>query len=86
MRFLKPLDEHLLHQVFKRHSTIITIEDGTIQGGLGSAVLAFASKNSYPNKVEVLGIPDTFIPHVVLMNFKKELGWMLTIYPKDLII
>jgi len=64
MRFVKPLDENLLHQVFKKFETIITIEDGTIVGGFGSAILEFASNNNYRNKtVKHLGIPDYFIEH-----------------------
>jgi 1-deoxy-D-xylulose-5-phosphate synthase len=61
MRFIKPLDENLLHQVFKNHQTIITVEDGTIKGGFGSAVLEFSSENKCQNKIKVLGIPDEFI-------------------------
>lgn len=60
IRFLKPLDEKLLHQVFKKYKTIITIEDGTIIGGLGSSVTTFAMKNKYKNSIEILGIPDVF--------------------------
>jgi 1-deoxy-D-xylulose-5-phosphate synthase len=64
MRFVKPLDTHLLHQIFKQFNTIVTIEDGTIIGGFGSAVLAFASNNNYQNKtIKHLGIPDNFIEH-----------------------
>lgn len=64
MRFVKPLDEDLLHQIFKKFETIVTIEDGTIVGGFGSAILEFASNNNYKNKtVKHLGIPDHFIEH-----------------------
>ena len=64
MRFVKPLDETLLHTIFKKFNTIITIEDGTIVGGFGSAILEFASKNNYKsNTVKLLGIPDHFIEH-----------------------
>jgi 1-deoxy-D-xylulose-5-phosphate synthase len=64
MRFVKPLDEKLLHQIFKKFETIVTIEDGTIVGGFGSAILEFASNNNYTNKtVKHLGIPDHFIEH-----------------------
>lgn len=64
MRFVKPLDEKLLHQVFKKFETIVTIEDGTIMGGFGSAILEFASNNNYTNKiVKNLGIPDHFVEH-----------------------
>ena len=61
IRFLKPLDKKLLHKIFAAYSTIITVEDGTIKGGLGSAVLEFASKYNYKNSVSILGIPDEFI-------------------------
>lgn len=63
MRFVKPLDKKLLHQIFKKHKTIITIENGTLEGGFGSAVLEYASENNYPNKIKTLGIPDEFIEH-----------------------
>lgn len=60
IRFLKPLDENLLHQIFENYNTIITVEDGTIVGGLGNSIAAFASKNTYKNQIEMLGIPDIF--------------------------
>lgn len=63
MRFVKPLDENLLHRIFKNHKTIITTEDGTIKGGFGSAILEFAAKHNYQNKIEILGVPDIFIDH-----------------------
>lgn len=61
MRFVKPLDETLLHEVCKKYSTIITVEDGSKKGGFGSAILEFLAENKYTNSVEVIGIPDTFI-------------------------
>jgi 1-deoxy-D-xylulose-5-phosphate synthase len=63
MRFIKPLDERLLHSVFKTYPKIITIEDGVIRGGFGSAVLEFAATHHYKNNVIVKGIPDVFIEH-----------------------
>ncbi len=64
MRFVKPLDEELLHEIFQKFNTIITIEDGTIVGGFGSAILEFAQENNYTNKhIKRLGIPDSFIEH-----------------------
>ncbi len=64
MRFVKPLDEALLHTVFKKFNTIVTIEDNVVAGGFGSAVLEFASKNNYENtSVKQLGIPDHFTEH-----------------------
>ena len=61
MRFLKPIDEEILHEVFKKFKKIITIEDGTIVGGLGSALLEFMSDNNYSGTIKRLGIPDKFI-------------------------
>jgi 1-deoxy-D-xylulose-5-phosphate synthase len=63
LRFLKPLDENLLHEIGKNFSKIITIEDGTIQGGFGSAVLEFMADNGYSLQIKRLGIPDKFIEH-----------------------
>jgi 1-deoxy-D-xylulose-5-phosphate synthase len=63
MRFLKPLDQKLLHEVFGRYSHIITVEDGTINGGFGSAILEFMADHDYHAKVTRLGIPDRYISH-----------------------
>ncbi|MBX2828630.1 MAG: 1-deoxy-D-xylulose-5-phosphate synthase [Flavobacteriaceae bacterium] len=63
LRFLKPLDETLLHEIFAKHSTIITIEDGILAGGFGSAITEFAAKHNYKNTIEALGIPDIFPEH-----------------------
>ena len=63
MCFLKPLDESLLHAVAQKHSKIITVENGTIKGGLGSAVLEFMSDNAYTPFVKRIGVPDSFIEH-----------------------
>lgn len=63
-RFVKPLDEKLLHLIFKKFNTILTLEEGSVIGGFGSAVLEFASKNNYKNNtVKLLGVPDFFIEH-----------------------
>jgi 1-deoxy-D-xylulose-5-phosphate synthase len=62
MRFLKPIDEDMLHKVFKSHDKIITVEDGTILGGLGSTVIEFMNDNGYKASVKRMGIPDEFIP------------------------
>ncbi|NQX84733.1 MAG: 1-deoxy-D-xylulose-5-phosphate synthase [Flavobacteriaceae bacterium] len=62
-RFLKPLDDTLLHKIFTTYKQIITIEDGTIRGGLGSAILEFASAHNYLTNITTLGIPDEFIEH-----------------------
>ncbi len=61
--FVKPLDEQALHQIFGSFEMIITIEDGVIAGGFGSAILEFAANHSYHNKIKLLGIPDEFIAH-----------------------
>ena len=63
MRFAKPLDEELLHEVFHKYNKIITVEDGTVVGGFGSAVLEFMAANNYHADVKVMGIPDTIIEH-----------------------
>ncbi len=70
-RFIKPLDEDLLHQVFKNYKTIITIEDGTIKGGFGSAVLEFAAHNNYKNSIKCLGIPDEFVEQGTIDELQK---------------
>jgi 1-deoxy-D-xylulose-5-phosphate synthase len=59
--FVKPLDEKLLHTIFKEFETIITLEDGVIKGGFGSAILEFSAQNNYTSIVKTLGIPDEFI-------------------------
>jgi 1-deoxy-D-xylulose-5-phosphate synthase len=59
--FVKPLDEKELHTIFSQFDTIITIEDGTIKGGFGSAILEFTATHNYASKIKLLGIPDSFI-------------------------
>ena len=61
--FIKPLDTNLLQSIFKEFSTIITIEEGTINGGFGSAILEFAAANNFKNNIKLLGVPDLFIEH-----------------------
>ncbi len=63
LRFVKPLDTELLHDVFKRFKNIITVEDGCLQGGMGSAVLEFMADHQYQTNVVRLGIPDEIIEH-----------------------
>ncbi len=75
MRFVKPLDEELLHQVFTTYDKVITIEDGTIQGGFGSAVIEFANSNHYNPDVTLLGIPDQFIEHGSQSDLYKQCGF-----------
>lgn len=61
--FVKPLDEAMLHTIFNKHDVIITLEDGAVKGGFGSAITEFAAQNNYTKKIEILGIPDEFIEH-----------------------
>ena len=63
MRFVKPLDEKLLHEVMKKHKYILTVEDGCIIGGFGSSIIEFMSDNNYNNTIQRLGIPDKIIEH-----------------------
>ena len=63
MRFVKPIDEQLLHEVFKKFKKVITIEDGALPGGFGSAVLEFMADHQYSAQVVRLGIPDQFVDH-----------------------
>jgi len=74
MRFVKPLDEKLLESIFNKFSKIITIEDGTVNGGFGSAIVEFAAKNSFKNDIEIIGIPDNFITHGSILELQKEIG------------
>lgn len=75
MRFVKPLDEALLHEIFKKHSKLVTIEDGCIQGGFGSAVLEFMADHQYSAQVIRLGIPDAFIEHGTQAELWRECNY-----------
>jgi len=75
MRFAKPLDEELLHEVLSKYPRIITVEDGTVKGGFGSAVLEFANEQGYKNEVKILGIPDKIIEHGSLKELHRECGY-----------
>jgi 1-deoxy-D-xylulose-5-phosphate synthase len=74
MRFIKPLDAILLHDIFKNHTNIFTVEDGTIKGGFGAAILEFASENEYLTKVKILGIPDNFVTHGSISELQNKIG------------
>ncbi len=74
MRFAKPIDEALLHEVCKKFEQIITVEDGTIKGGFGSAVLEFMAEHNYQTKVTILGIPDRLVEHGTPKELYKEIG------------
>lgn len=75
MRFAKPIDEALLHEVGKRFKKIITVEDGTIIGGMGSAVLEFMNANGYHPEVKILGIPDRVVEHGKPEELHRECGY-----------
>jgi 1-deoxy-D-xylulose-5-phosphate synthase len=75
MRFVKPIDEAMLHEVAKRYSKIITIEDGTVVGGFGSAVLEFMAAHGYTPQVRMLGIPDRIVEHGKPEELHRECGY-----------
>jgi len=75
MRFVKPLDEPMLHEIAQRFSKIVTVEDGTVVGGFGSAVLEFMAVNNYTPEVKILGIPDRIIEHGKPEELQKECGY-----------
>ncbi len=75
LRFVKPLDEVLLHDIFKRHLKVLTLENGCLQGGVGSAIIEFMTDNGYSSKVKRLGIPDNFIEHGKPIELHKECGY-----------
>jgi 1-deoxy-D-xylulose-5-phosphate synthase len=75
LRFAKPLDEAMLHEVFSQFNKIITVEDGTIVGGVGSAILEFMAENNYSAQVKRLGIPDKFIEHGEPSELYQECGF-----------
>jgi 1-deoxy-D-xylulose-5-phosphate synthase len=74
LRFLKPLDEAMLHEVGKQFKQVITIEDGALNGGMGSAVLEFMADNSYQPNISRIGIPDKFIEHGTVPELYKICG------------
>ncbi len=75
MRFAKPIDELMLHEVFSKFDKVITVEDGTILGGMGSAVIEFMAEHGYAAKVIRLGIPDQWIEHGTQNELYKECGF-----------
>lgn len=72
MRFAKPLDEELLHEALSKYPRIITVEDGTVVGGFGGAVLEFANAHGYKNEIRILGIPDKIIEHGSPKELQRE--------------
>ncbi|MFP5471966.1 MAG: transketolase C-terminal domain-containing protein, partial [Bacteroidia bacterium] len=74
MRFAKPLDEDLLHQICKTHKHIITLEEATKIGGFGSAVAEFMAANRYTNKLTILGVDDAFVEHATPQQQREAAG------------
>jgi 1-deoxy-D-xylulose-5-phosphate synthase len=74
MRFVKPIDAELLHEVFAKFNKIITIEDGTVVGGFGTAVLEFMNQNGYKADVKIMGIPDRLVEHGSSKELYSEIG------------
>ncbi|MEY4703159.1 MAG: hypothetical protein RIR96_1056, partial [Bacteroidota bacterium] len=74
MRFVKPLDEEMAHEVFSKYNKVITIEDGTVVGGFGSAVLEFMNANGYKADVTIMGIPDRIVEHGTPKQLYEEIG------------
>ncbi|MDP4217852.1 MAG: 1-deoxy-D-xylulose-5-phosphate synthase [Bacteroidota bacterium] len=75
MRFAKPLDEELLHEVFTQYDRIITVEDGSVVGGFGSAILEFQAEHHYRSTVRILGIPDRVVEHGSPKELQRECGF-----------
>jgi 1-deoxy-D-xylulose-5-phosphate synthase len=75
MRFVKPLDEKLLHQIFSRFPMILTVEDGCLQGGFGSAIIEFMTDHGYQSSVKRLGIPDKVVEHGQQIELQRECGF-----------
>jgi 1-deoxy-D-xylulose-5-phosphate synthase len=69
--WVKPLDEILLHTIFKQYTNVITVEDGTVKGGFGSGIAEFAAQHKYNNTLRTLGIPDAFIEHGTLDELQQ---------------
>jgi 1-deoxy-D-xylulose-5-phosphate synthase len=69
--FVKPLDETLLHTIFSKFETVITIEDGVVSGGFGVAILEFAAANNYHSKIQILGVPDEFIEQGTVLELQQ---------------
>jgi 1-deoxy-D-xylulose-5-phosphate synthase len=75
MRFVKPIDEKLLHEVFSTYKKVITIEDGCVEGGFGSAVIEFMANHHYSADIKRLGIPDAVIEHGEQSELHREVGF-----------
>lgn len=75
MRFAKPLDEVLLHEIFQKFHKVVTVEDGCIMGGFGSAIVEFMADHGYSAKVTRLGIPDSIVEHGEQIELHDECGF-----------
>ena len=75
MRFVKPIDTEILHDVGRKFKTIITVEDGTVVGGFGSAVLEFMNQHGYQSKIKMMGVPDRFVEHGTPQELYTECGF-----------
>ena len=75
LRFVKPIDEDLLHEVFAKYNKIVTVEDGTVVGGFGSAVLEFMNQHQYKASIEILGIPDRLVEHGSPAELHRECAY-----------
>jgi 1-deoxy-D-xylulose-5-phosphate synthase len=75
IRFVKPLDEALLQEVFTNYAKIVTVEDGTVVGGFGSAILEFMNANGYKADITILGIPDRLVEHGTLKELHSECAY-----------
>ena len=75
MRFVTPVDQEVLHSVFKKFKYIITVEDGVLKGGFGSAVIEFMCDKGYNSEVRRLGIPDYFVEHGTQEELYRECGY-----------
>ena len=75
MRFLKPIDEELLEEVFQKHNRVITLEDGCITGGLGDAVIEYMTAHDHQATVVRMGIPDKFVEHGTTQQLRAECGF-----------
>lgn len=72
LRFLKPLDNNMLHTIGQKFDKIITVEDGVIAGGMGTAIIEFMATNQYKNRIKTIGIPDTFVEHGSVNQLYKK--------------
>lgn len=75
MRFAKPLDETLLHEACRNYEKLVTVEDGTVEGGIGSAILEFMAQHGYKNDIKILGIPDRLVEHGTPKELHRECGY-----------